>query len=47
MSTFDYQHSYDMIAVFTFVIAVLFILFGSRLMKSSPDTLQAEEKGAA
>ena len=47
MSIFDYQHSYDMIAVLTFVIAVLFILFGSRLMKSSPDTLQAEEKGAA
>lgn len=32
MSMFDYQRSYDIIAVFTIAVAVLFILFGSRLM---------------
>ena len=35
MSMFDYQRSYDIIAVFTIVVAVLFILFGSRLMNIS------------
>ena len=45
-STFDYQHSYDIIAVFTLAVAVLFILFGSRLMKNSPETAETEAKGA-
>ena len=44
-STFDYQHSYDIIAVFTLAVAVLFILFGSRLMKNSPETAETEAKG--
>lgn len=41
MSTFDYQHSYDIIAVFTLVVAVVFILFGSRLMNIN-DAKEAE-----
>lgn len=45
MSLFDYQHSYDIIAVFTIAVAVLFIFFGSRLMKTGTETAETEGKG--
>lgn len=39
MSVFDFKSSYDIIAAFTIIVAIVFILFGSRLMN-----MNGEEK---